>query len=546
MDQINKGETEERRPVYQILVYDLRTSGQTIRDIVLGNPLDSLTGPLDITEFVETCKIDEKAGTYAGSGVTATSVTLAVNDPEGTFDPLLVRTDPTIDGRFFRSGNVVRIIEGDLQTPVEDRVITFTGPIQGQAGYDRNRTTGRSVLTARAVSRQATFIHYTRTSEEFLIGSSYLEAATSVAVNEMGLDSDEIDFPTFGAALIPHKVVQLVEENPMTMLARIMFLDALIPHFDGEGKLTAVADRATGASARVYVNHDHIKTLTRPASDVEPPTTVVVVGLDATLAIVQMPRQALATLDITTGYFTRSEKVKVYWRDDRTLMANNVELKVFVGVNGGIVSIGGGESIDLIRSGDPDQIGVIGAKLTAKTGFAPWIIVVLLYYYIAAAGIPDQFVGFGSGFTIPVGRIVQAILLGAALFVMSKIGRGSYAFVGDPFEYVYKEIRRGASVEGTGEFDENELVLENHLVSTIAQGDQTSFQQLFRQQAEKHPRRIQMLHDLGLEPNDIFEFQDDGSKYLAVSIVRTLQPDASRTHAIVDCLEVTPDVSLGT
>ncbi len=138
MDQINKGETEERRPVYQILIYDLRTSGQTIRDIVVGNPLDALTGPLDITEFVETCKIDEKAGTYAGAGVTATSITLAINDSDGIFDPLLVRTDPTIDGRFFRSGNVVRIIEGDLQTPIGDRVITFTGPVLGQVGYDRN------------------------------------------------------------------------------------------------------------------------------------------------------------------------------------------------------------------------------------------------------------------------------------------------------------------------------------------------------------------------------------------------------------------------
>ncbi len=548
LDRISKGETEERRPVYQILVYDIRssTSPNTIRDIVLGSPLDTIVGPLDITEFCLRVAIEEKAGTYATEGVQATSVTLTIRDPDGQFDPQLVRSDPTVLGRYFRSGNVVRIIEGDSQVPSTDFPITFTGPILGQAGYDRNRTSGRSILTCRAVGREARFINFLRTTEEFLIGTSYLAAATSVAVNEMGLDSDEIDFPVFGAHLIPHKVVQLVQENPMTMLARIMFLDALIPSFTGEGKLSAVPDRATGAPARVYAKRDHVIKITRPVSDLEPPTSVCVVGLFADLALTSQPRQALATLDITTGYFTPDEKVKVYWRDDRTLMANNVRLKTFVSVNGGIIAIGGGESMDVIRSSDPDQIGIIGAKLTADTGYAPWLVLFFLYEYIVFSLVPDQWAGIGSGPTIPIGRVIQAVWLGAALFVMAQLGRGSYAFVGDPFEYVYKEIRRCAKIEGTPEFDENELVLENHLVSTEAQGDATSFQQLFRQQADKHPRQITMLHDLGMEPNDIIEFQDDGSRYLVTSITRTLQPNADRTLTVVRCLDVTPDVSLGT
>ena len=283
LDRISKGETEERRPVYQVLLYDLRSSGQTIRDVVVGNPLDALTGPLDITEFCLMVPIVEKAGTYATDGVQATTVTLKVRDPDGQFDPLLVRSDPTVIGRYFRSGNVVRIIEGDSQVPSTEFPITFTGPILGQPGYDRNRTTGRSILTARAVSREARFINFLRTTEEFLIGTSYLAAATSVAVNEMGLDFDEIDFPVFGAHLIPHKVVQLVQENPMTMLARIMFLDALIPAFTGEGKLSAAPDRATGAPARVYAKRDHVLKITRPVSDLEPPTSVCVVGLFAHL-----------------------------------------------------------------------------------------------------------------------------------------------------------------------------------------------------------------------------------------------------------------------
>ncbi len=547
LDQIMKGQTETRSPGYQFLIYDLRSTTDTIRDIVLGNTLDTLTGPLDITDFTTEVKITEQAGTYA-AGVASTQVTATLVDPDGDFDPLLTRTDPTVRGRFFRSGNVLRIIEGDNQVPEADWQITFTGALLGQTGYDRNRTTRTSTLTLKAVSREATYIHYSRTTEEFLINTTYLSAALSVAQNEMGLDVDEIDFPTFGAQLIPHKVVQLVEENPMTMLARIMFLDSLIPRFTGEGKLSAVPDRATGAPTRTYLTRNHIESILRPFSDVQPANKVCVVGLDATLSKVTMPNQALATLDITTGYFTHSERVKVFFRDDHTLFADNVRLKVFQSVASGIVPLGGGETFDLILSGDPDQIGTVGIVVKIETGFAPYLVVTFLLGYIVLASIPDAWAGFGAGFTIPIGRVIGALSLAAALLIMMTIGRGSYAITGDPFEYVFREIRRCAKIAGIGEFEENELILENHLVTTDAQADAAAFQQLFRQQATKSPRQFTMIHDVGLEPNDIFEFQDSATpdRYLAASITRTLTPRTRQIPATVVCFDITDDISVGT
>ncbi len=546
LDQIMKGQAETRSPGYQILIYDLRSTTDTIRDIVLGNTLDALTGPFDITDFTAQVQIIEQAGTYS-AGVASTQITATVVDP-GDFDPLLTRTDPTVRGRFFRSGNVLRIIEGDNQVPAIDWKITFTGVLLAQSGYDRNRATLTSSLKLKAVSREATFIHFVRTSEEFLINTTYLSAALSVAQNEMGLDFDEIDFPTFGSQLIPHKVVQLVEETPMTMLARIMFLDSLIPRFTGEGKLGAAADRATGAPARTYLTRNHIQTISRPFSDVQPPNKVCVVGLDSNLSKVTMPNQALATLDITTGYFTPAEKVKVFFRDDRTLFAENVRLKVFRSVDGGLLSFGGGESIKLIKSGDPDQIGTVGVILETETGYAPWLIVHFMLAYLGLSAIPDAWAGFGAGNTIPIGRVIAGLSLIAALMIMAGIGRGSYAFTGDPFEYVYKEIRRCAKIAGIDEFEENVLNLENHLVTTEAQADAVAFQQLFIQQATKAPRQIVMVHDLGLQPNDIFEFQDSATpdRYLVASITRTLTPAVKRIPATVVCFEVTDDISVGT
>lgn len=550
LDKIMKGETETREPRYQVLLYDVRSTTDTMRNIVVGDELEVMTGPFDITDFVREGKILEQAGSYASNGVASTNVGLQVIDPNGVFDPLLTRSDPTIDGRFFRSGNVVRIIQGDAQVDEEDWLITFTGELIGQAGHNRNRTTGESFVTLRALSREATFINYQRTSEEFLIGTSHFEAAQSVAVNEMGLDSDELDFPSFGTQLIAHKVVQLADENPITMLAQIMFLDSIIPHFTGEGKLSAIADRATGAPGRIYVGRDHILSIVRPASDVQPPTTIVIIGLDSDLSRVNMPRQVLATLDITTGYFTPPERIQVVWKDDKTLFADNVKLKVYTSVNGGLSFLGGGESIDLIPSGDPDQIGIVGAYLIAETGFAPWLIVFFMVTYIVFAFIPDNVLTFGfgaqEGFTISIGRMIQAVALASAMLVMSKLGRGSYAFLGDPFEYVYKEIRRSAKVAGTAEFDENVLTLENAMVSSNDQADGVAFQVLFRQQAEKSPRTIAMIHDLGLEANDIFEFNDDGSRYLAHTISQTLTRDPKRAVAVINCFDVTADVSVGT
>ena len=538
LDIIMRGDTDDRRPGYQILVYDVRSTPDTIRDIVLGNTLQTLTGPLDITPFITSAKIAETAGSYT-TGVASTQVGIQLVDAEGTFNPLDTVATPTATGRFFRDGNVLRIIEGDVQVSTADWPITFTGELLGQAGYNRNRTTRTSEVQLKAVSREATFLGYKRTSEEFTLGTTYITAADSIAEKEMGLDVAEVDFPTWGAAAIPHKVVQLVDENPISMLAYLMFQDFLIPRFTGAGKLSAIQDRATGAPQRLYVTRNHITSITRPASDVKPPTSVCVKGLDSTLSRVDMPNQALATADITIGFFSKPERLKVFFRDDKTLFADNVKLKTFVSVDGGINFIGAGEKISLIQSGDPDQIGTVGVILEADSGFAPWIVVNLAVGYIAASFIPDSWFGFGSGPTISIGRVIEAVLLILIMLVMTKVGRGSYAFTGDPFEYVYREIRQCAKVSGVSEFDEHEITLENHLVNTAVAAEATAFQVLVRKQAEKAPRSITMIHDVALEPNDIFELQDDSSRYLVLSINRTLAPTTQKLEAQISALEVT-------
>lgn len=549
LDVIARGDTVRRFPGWSVEVYDVRSTTDTIRDVVVDNVLQAETGPWDVSDLVKQVAIVEQAGSYVTGAVAATSITVTIVDALGTLDPMLTAVDPAAEGRFFRAGNVVRIREGDHQVPVEEWPITFTGVFLGQSGYDRNLPDGTSELRLFAVGREATFLHYKRTTEAFNNeggGTSYFEMAESVATKEMDLDQDELDFPSFGSATIPHLSVQLVDENPITMLARIMFLDSLIPKFTGDGKLSAIADRATGTAARIYTTRDHIRAILRPQSNVDAANSIVVIGLDAQLSRVDQPRQTLATLDITTGFFTQKERVKVYFRDDRSLMADNVKLLVLRSINGGLLPLGGDEEIELIPSGDPDQVGTVGVLLKTESGFAPWLVVFFMSSYVAASFFPDNWAGQFSGVTIRIGTLVQGISLAQAMLVLMQIGRGSYAFEGDPFEYVFKEVREAARLEGVTEFaGKNEIEIQNHLVSTSQQAKDTAFQALFRAQAEKYPRTIRMLHDLAVEPNDIIEFQDDGSRYLVGRITRTLTLDPGAAVVTISAFDISASVSVG-
>ena len=53
----------------------------------------------------------------------------------------------------------------------------------------------------------------------------------------MGLDLDEINFPVFASELTKHRVLQFVQESPLTSIAKIMFNDGFMPRFEGDGRL---------------------------------------------------------------------------------------------------------------------------------------------------------------------------------------------------------------------------------------------------------------------------------------------------------------------
>lgn len=509
----------QRRPAWKVLLYDVRSTTDTISTIVRGLTLQTDTGPLDVTANVLGVQIEEVAGDFSTSGIPSSTVNLElVDDTPGSVDPLWdPLTTTTSPARFLRRGNVIRILEGDADVDPDLWPTTFTGVLVGQAGLNRNRATGRSTIQLAAVSRDGEFANQIKTSDEFQRGAAYLTIATDVATDVMGIDSGEIDFFGWGTQTAGVNQ-QFVEQSPLVSIAQLMFPDGFLPRFDGLGILTQTSAEISKAPSRIYLDLATLREVVRPFSDLDPVNEITIVGLNPTKKKIVQQRQPLASVTVTTGYFTPDEEINAFWSDDHTVLAQAITLEVQRSINGGLSGLGGAESFSIIPAeGSPPGLST-GAILELATGFAPYIIVILTVIYVILAAIPDAVL---IGVTMPIGRIVQAISLAAALIIMTKIGRGQYVFSGEPIEYVFEEIRAIADLGAVTTEELRPLEIRNHLIQTQSNADTIARVELFRQQARGNPRTILALHDLRLEPHDVFEIPG-GRRFLIESIARRL------------------------
>lgn len=533
-----------RRSAYKVEIFDVRSTVDTIGFIVRELTLQALTGPRDFTADVESVTFEEVASDYNDLGLAPTTIMLRVTDPNSQFDPFL--NPAPLDGRWLRRGNVVRITEGDDRVPENDWVVTFTGELQGQAGVsiDRNDPAGSRILTMAASDRMAGFLKFPSISDDFAIGVTYLFMINDIATTDMAMDSDEINLVGVAGQTAPWPV-QFVDEPPMVSIARLMQPDGFIPKFDGNGKLTQTQGLALSSPDRTYFNDDIFVSAVRPFNEISPANSVLVIGLDGVMSEVEQPQQPLAELTITTGFFTQDETVDVFWSDDHTLLAKSVSAKKIRSVNGGLTALGAGENFTAIAAPAAAAGASIGFSVEFTTGFAPWLIIFLVVTYIVLSWIPDTVVVFGfigsSGFTINVGASVAAIALGAALIIMTMIGRGVYSFQGIPFEFVFKEIKAIAEIAGTLAQNRIRIEVENHLITTQANADQIAADVLLLEQAKGAPRNFTMIHDLRLEPNDVFQTQDL-KLFLIQKISRTIRRGVP-TIATVEAFDSTQTVA---
>lgn len=495
-----------RQPQFKVFIYDFRTTGDTINQVVRGQPLDADTGPREMTEVVEVVRTDV-AGDFVSPGIISSQLSLSINDPNNILDPMTLLLDPDSDGRWLRQGNGVRVIQGDSSIPEAQWPVVFTGKLIGSAGVDRERTSGNAAITCRALDRVADFLNLTNTTSKFGISTPFIQMVTDIATVDMGLDLEELELAGFGTRLTTQRATRFVKESPIVSIAKIMMVDGFMPRFNGEGKLTQTQGIVTGFPNRVYPTNKTIVSVHRPEADSDVVNSVCVLGLDANLSRIVQPTQDLLSVQITTGYFTKKEKVKVYWSEDRKLIAADVDPTVHVSADGALNFAGASENFeDIPAPGGAD--GTIGSIIRIDTGFTRELMISITVGYIAAAWIPDTVASVIVGQTVPVGRAAQAAVLVAILLLMTQIGRTHVTFRGKPTEYVYKEIRACARKCDIRPKERNEITVENHLISDQTTADEVARDILFRQLAAAHPRNIVIIDDVKLEADDIFQYPD--------------------------------------
>lgn len=546
-----------RLPAYRVDVYDLRSTRSDVvptrvSDVVLANldlgTLPEIVGPREFTDDVVSIEVVEVAGDYAGDGLAASQITLTLVDPSGELDPVEnppTVADPEALGRWLRQGNVVVIREGDVRVDPADWPITFTGKLQGQVGCNRNRTTGAAELTAKASSREADYLRLESTSENFAQGTSFAQIASSLAETDLGLDPEETALPTL-VRTTSFATTQFVDESPLASLAKLLFLDDFMPRFDGRGVLTASGQSLTKGPTRTYEDAEAQIEIVRPLIEQTGPNEVQVVGLDPVKSKVAQERQTLATATITTGFFSKGAKIPVRWSADGTQQAFDVRLEVDSSVADGVFSFGG-ESF----SNGPTQPdgGSFGGTVNVDGGLeANAILAVLLAgAWLAAHKLPDNVVVFGvgasSGITVPIGRPIEGAVGQTLMTILGTVGRGQYRITGRPYEYVFQEITALAQVEGYEDAERSTVRIENHLVNSSALAQAIAVRVLGRLRAQQNARAVTMVHDLALEPDDVFRVGSGTAarSYMIRSIRRTLER-GGELRAELDCFEITQGV----
>lgn len=544
---------ERRRPGFVVEIWDIRsTSGEAtpsrINDVVeynlgLSVDLPDIVGPRDFTGDVRQIQITETAGDYVESGVTSTSIQMVIADPTGALDP--VTNAPTVaapeaSGRWLRQGNVVVIREGDYAEPdTSFWPITFTGRLQGSPGQDRNRTSGVSELTCKANSREVDFLRRINTTANYPQSVAFSTIVDDIARTDMGLSPDEIAVGSVGAGRATAFLsTQFVQESPLTSIAKLLFPDGFMPRFLGNGQLGVSNGIITKSPARVYDDAGLIRSITRPPLELNGLNDITIKGLDPDLDQIVQARQELARASITTGFFSDDAKIRVRWSEDGTQQALGARMDVLSSIADAPFAFGS-ESFSAFALSDGGSVeGEIDVDGSLSKGLG--ILATLAGLYIAASFIPDYSIPISGGPTIRVGTRIQGLLSQAIMLVLGQAARGEYRITGQPYEYVFPEIVATFRVSGLRSEDRNSKVIENHLINSQADADAIAERVLRRVRARQNVRSIEMIHDLKLEPDDVFEVLD--RRYMITSISRTLVRGAAPILAQISGFEVTTGV----
>jgi hypothetical protein len=443
-------------------------------------------------------------------------------DPTGDFNP-----DTGMYADYLADGCIIRIKEGDSRVSEANWIWTFTGAIRGQLGWTANRSSKTMEAKVVIYSRENTLAWKKRmiTSKNYTQGTD-LGVMLRDVCSSMGMASGEFRLPySLGRSFYFNKN-QISQQAPWTALTSILEVVMGVPYFDGEGKLNYWKKNMNRSPDLILNNDDLILDYEVVARSDDTINKVQVTFLDSNLTEVGSTVQKIGTAQVTTGFFTPKEVLECWWSDDRKQRAKNTFMKVIKSINANLLPIG---------SEDYEQVDLYHGEITVTVGiWVPILATVMLLEYVGSAFIPDAVqvvIPVGTGYTISIGKVLQAQALVVIMYLMMCLGSCQYEIWGTPYDLAYIEKRSIAIVNGTEYYNENEMSIKNDFIGTQDWSDTIAITELTYQQSKSCPRKIVIKNILGLEIGDIIQLSD-GRKIFISDMKKTIKRGSQSTVEI--------------
>ena len=481
--------SQQRQPRYQVLLYDILSSGApTITAVVNGSAASAFQ--LDVTAFVHGGVSVEEPGDKRAS-----HVQLNLSDHLGSFDPA-----SGAYAAFMQENQIAHIKLGDASVPTSDYVGVFFGHIRGQVGFNIDRQSLQRETTVSLYGRRATPRYLKRrfTSRTYHAAVDFGTILLDIARNEMSLGGQELSrWPALLGTVTQFTVNSIVDLTPIEAMDKILEAIGITSDFDGDGKLKTYNRDIRRGYDRLYANLNLIGSVEVPQADTETYNSVKIIGLDKFITQVDQAEEALARATIPVGFWRPSHEVEVFWSNDRSLRAHSTIMQIETSVNDALI-IGLGTE-------EYEETSAYGGRISVEIGsFLLTLIVVILVIMVISFFTPDIAPPFG-GPNILVGSILQSFALSLILMTFAIQSSGVYEIRGIAILPVFKEISAVLTVEGTPDYLLNQKEIKNDWINSAEHLLDIAMIELLFEVAQGKPREVTVVDDYSLEIGDIVQ-----------------------------------------
>jgi len=474
---------------HQVIKVELFDRSDSLYKIVLGNYLQV---PKDITQYLLEASVTENA--ESGASANFTFVYNSNISPWSFCDNAIIKIQES-DRR------ILNEIGKDIW------FTTFLGVCIGQPGFnsfDRNES---KKITVTAIDRSFFYNQKNLSSENFDKGEDFGDIGVEIATNDeygMSLEREEVDFGKQNT-IVNHEFFSIKETTFFEGLNNLFFILDKICQFSTEGKLVLRDTDINKTPSRIYQNFDCIKNIKWSNENVNAYNQIRIVGLANQITKQTYPRQIIADVSGSIGFYMKKYAKIIYYSDDRSHRGESPQIEEFK-INGWLETIARGDA-EVVINDD------FSCNLKIKTPYNSWVFIAFFAGYIAFFIISAiDFLGLGK-----IAQLAAAIWLCAGLSVMQQMGVFDCSISVIPYQMLYKEIIGIATWSNFEDYEVRELEIKNHLVDTQTLADTIAKRELDREKTKEHPREIIMLNDPTLEPHDVIEIED-GSRYYICNI----------------------------